>query len=211
MSALEDSLRKVYKLPQLRSGITGKQRGIDIGLAPQKKGASPNAEIEILKSNTPQGPRLIDGSPLPEGMVPGLTRTMEYRDANQNGIEDRDEGIYLPRDLVPASSISQMTEAQKEYQRRFFATPPEGGFQSNMPTMPRIPNDKDPLDEMDEETRQELQDLLGKAGQKAQAPLAGLAEQIAMAGEGEDTALAHLRPGEIVIPPEFMDDAKNLL
>ena len=40
---------------------------------------------------------------------------------------------------------------------------------------------------MDEETRQELQDLLGKAGQKAQAPLAGLAEQIAMAGEGSDS------------------------
>ena len=46
MSALEDSLRKVYKLPQAK-------------------------------------PRLMDGSPLPEGMVPGLTRTLEYRDANQ--------------------------------------------------------------------------------------------------------------------------------
>jgi hypothetical protein len=175
MSALEDSLRKVYKLPQAK-------------------------------------PRLMDGSPLPEGMVPGPTRTLEYRDANQNGIEDRSEGIYLPKDLVPASSIPQMTEAQKEYQRRFFVTPPEGGFRNMDPgflkNFPKaMPSDTDPLDEMDEETRQELQDLLGKAGQKAQAPLAGLAEQIAMAGEGEDTALAHLRPGEIVIPPEFMDDA----
>ena len=80
------------------------------------------------------------------------------------------------------------------------------GFLKNFPKA--MPSDTDPLDDMDEETRQELQDLLGKAGQKAQAPLAGLAEQIAMAGEGEDTALAHLRPGEIVIPPEFMDDAK---
>ena len=155
----------------------------------------------------------MDGSPLPEGMVPGPTRTLEYRDANQNGIEDRSEGIYLPKDLVPASSIPQMTEAQKEYQRRFFVTPPEGGFRNMDPgflkNFPKaMPSDTDPLDDMDEETRQELQDLLGKAGQKAQAPLAGLAEQIAMAGEGEDTALAHLRPGEIVIPPEFMDDAK---
>ena len=176
MSALEDSLRKVYKLPQAK-------------------------------------PRLMDGSPLPEGMVPGPTRTLEYRDANQNGIEDRSEGIYLPKDLVPASSIPQMTEAQKEYQRRFFVTPPEGSFRNMDPgflkNFPKaMPSDTDPLDEMDEETRQELQDLLGKAGQKAQAPLAQLAEQLAMAGEGEDTALAHLRPGEIVIPPEFMDDAK---
>ena len=167
------------------------------------KGAISNKEMEIFRSTAPQGPRLIDGSPLPEGMVPGLTRTMEYRDYNQNGIEDRDEGIYLPRDLVPESSLPP----RMNYPDAFFATPPEGGFQSNMPTMPRIPTDKDPLDEIDEETRQKLQDLLGKAGQKAQAPLAGLAEQLAMAGEGEDTALAHLRPGEIVIPPEFMDDA----
>ena len=158
---------------------------------------------KVYKLPQQKQPRLIDGSPLPAGMVPGLTRTMEYRDYNQNGIEDRDEGIYLPRDLVPESSLPP----RMNYPDAFFATPPEGGFQSNMPTMPRIPTDKDPLDEIDEETRQELQDLLGKAGQKAQAPLAGLAQQLAMAGEGEDTALAHLRPGEIVIPPEFMDDA----
>ena len=175
MSALEDSLRKVYKLPQAK-------------------------------------PRLMDGSPLPEGMVPGPTRTLEYRDANQNGIEDRSEGIYLPKDLVPASSIPQMTEAQKEYQRRFFVTPPEGGFRNMDPEFGRdfpraMPSDTDPLDDMDEETKQRLQDLLGKSEQKALAPLAPIAEQLAMAGEGEDTALAHLRPGEIVIPPEFMDDA----
>ena len=78
MSALEESLRKVYKLSQ------------------QKK------------------PRLMDGSPLPEGMVPGMTRTAEFRDRNQNGIDDRSEGIYLPRDLVPASSIPQMTKNIKE-------------------------------------------------------------------------------------------------
>ena len=167
---------------------------------------------KVYKLPQQKQPRLIDGSPLPAGMVPGLTRTMEYRDYNQNGIEDRDEGIYLPRDLVPESSIPQMTEAQKEYQKRFFVTPPSGGLRNMDPEFGRdfsraMPTDKDPIDEMDEETRQELQDLLGKAGQKAQAPLAGLAEQLAMAGEGEDTTLAHLRPGEIVIPPEFMDDA----
>jgi hypothetical protein len=175
-------------------GPTGKQQGIPIGLAPQ-------------------GPRLIDGSPLPEGMVPGPTRTLEFRDANQNGIEDRSEGIYLPKDLVPESSRPQLTEAQKEYQRRFFVTPPEGGFRNMDPgflkNFPKaMPSDTDPLDDMDEETKQRLQDLLGKSEQKAQAPLAPIAEQLAMAGEGEDTALAHLRPGEVVIPPEFMEDAK---
>tara|TARA_R100001086_G_scaffold17732_3_gene8779 strand:+ start:2589 stop:4859 length:2271 start_codon:yes stop_codon:yes gene_type:complete len=172
MSALEDSLRKIYKLPQ------------------QKK-----------------KPTLMDGSPLPEGMVPGPTRTAEFRDRNQNGIDDRSEGIYLPRDLVPASSIPP----RMNYPDAFFKTPEAQsenfvpGFLKKVP--PTMPTDKDPIDELDEETKQELQNLLGKAEQKARAPLARLAEQLAMAGEGEDTELAHLRPGEIVIPPEFMDDA----
>jgi hypothetical protein len=113
-------------------------------------------------------------------------------------------GLIGPQAATSSSDVAAML---KKATMPKGATPPEGGFQSNMPTMPRIPTDKDPLDDMDEETKQRLQDLLGKSEQKALAPLAGLAEQLAMAGEGEDTALAHLRPGEIVIPPEFMDDA----
>ena len=27
-----------------------------------------------------------------------------------------------------------------------------------------------------------------------------------MQGEGDDTQLAHLRPGEVVLPPEFFED-----
>ena len=95
-----------------------------------------------------------------------------------------------------------------------FLVAPEGGFQGNMDSgflvnpSTAMPNDKDPLDEMDEETRQRLQDLLGKAEQKASAPLAPLAEELKALGTGEDTQLAHLRPGEVVIPPEFLDDSK---
>ena len=122
MSALEDSLRKVYKLPQVGTSA----RGIDaassfLQKAQEKPELQNTPEFQVATAMIQQNqPRLMDGSPLPEGMVPGPTRTMEYRDANQNGIEDRSEGIYLPKDLVPASSIPQMTEAQKEYQRRFF-------------------------------------------------------------------------------------------
>jgi len=118
-------------------GPTGKQQGIPIGLAPQ-------------------GPRLIDGSPLPAGMVPGPTRTLEFRDANQNGIEDRSEGIYLPQDLVPESSLPP----RMNYPDAFFATPKGGlrdmdpGFGQSFPKT--MPNDKDPLDEMDEETKQQI-------------------------------------------------------
>jgi len=208
MSALEDSLRKVYKLPQVGTSA----RGIDaassfLQKAQEQPELQNTPEFQVATAMIQQNqPRLMDGSPLPEGMVPGLTQTMEYRDANQNGIEDRSEGIYLPQDLVPESSLPP-----RMIYPGFNVMPPEGSFgdrmRSRMPQLPNMPSDLDPLDEMDEETKQRLQDLLGKSEQKAQAPLAPIAQQLAMAGQGEDTTLAHLRPGEIVIPPEFMEDS----
>ena len=41
----------------------------------------------------------------------------------------------------------------------------------------------------------------------AQAPMADMAAQLSAAGRGEDTQLAHLRPGEVILPPEMFDDA----
>lgn len=38
------------------------------------------------------------------------------------------------------------------------------------------------------------------------APMGEMAIQLAQAGRGEDTALAHVRPGEVVIPPEAFED-----
>ena len=39
----------------------------------------------------------------------------------------------------------------------------------------------------------------------SESPLAELAAQIAAAGRGPDTTLAHLTPGEVVLPPEMME------
>ena len=171
MSALEDSLRKVYKLPSVGSD-----------------------RFATMMKKAQENPRLIGGSALPTGMVPGMRKTMEFRDFNQNGIEDRAEGIYMEKDLVPEDSLPP----QMNYPDAFNVMP-EGG-------MSTMPSDQDPMDEMDEETRQRLDELLGKAAAQQMAPMAPLAEQLKAAGTGEDTALAHLRPGEIVIPPEFMED-----
>ena len=142
-------------------------------------------------------PRLIDG-PLPEGMVPSLTQTAEYRDVNQNGIEDRAEGIYRPEDLVPESTRPQLTEAQKELQRRFYTLPSEGDFL----------NRKRSLSGMSAEDKETLESLLQRAEEVSMAPLSEIAQELAMQGEGEDTQLAHLRPGEVVLPPEFFEDEK---
>ena len=40
----------------------------------------------------------------------------------------------------------------------------------------------------------------------AEAPMAQAAKELAQAGRGEDTHLAHLRAGEVVIPPEAFED-----
>jgi len=40
----------------------------------------------------------------------------------------------------------------------------------------------------------------------SQAPMAEMAIQLAQAGRGEDTALAHVRPGEVILPPEAFED-----
>ena len=48
--------------------------------------------------------------------------------------------------------------------------------------------------------------LINAAEVGTNAPMADLAMQLSQAGRGGDVALAHLRNGEIVLPPESMDD-----
>jgi len=61
---------------------------------------------------------------------------------------------------------------------------------------------------MSEEDQARLQNLIEQGQIKTNAPLSDIAEQLKAAGTGEDTQLAHLRPGEMVIPPEFLDDTQ---
>ena len=107
--------------------LTRKRDAQRVGMtAPQPK-MDPRALMMLEDAKrAAAAPRLVDGSPLPKGMVPGIRKTMEFRDVNQNGIEDRSEGIYMQRDLVPESSLPTMTPAQRAYQDRFFVGPDEG-------------------------------------------------------------------------------------
>ena len=41
-----------------------------------------------------------------------------------------------------------------------------------------------------------------------QAPLSDIASQLAQAGRGNDTVLAHLQPGEVVLPAETLSDSR---
>ena len=63
-----------------------------------------------------------------------------------------------------------------------------------------------PTQDMNQEDRETLESMLQRAEQVSMAPLGQIAQELAMQGEGDDTQLAHLRPGEVVLPPEFFED-----
>ena len=60
--------------------------------------------------------------------------------------------------------------------------------------------------DMTDEEKQILEAMLERGLAIQESPLAAEVEQIKQYGEGGDTELAHLRPGEMVIPPEFLED-----
>jgi len=59
---------------------------------------------ERASSMTPENSPLFWGTEamggIPEGYALNPLQTMEFRDVNQNGIEDREEGLYIKRDLI---------------------------------------------------------------------------------------------------------------
>jgi len=53
-----------------------------------------------------------------------------------------------------------------------------------------------------------IERLIEAATVAANAPYAEMSAQIQLQGRGEDTSLAHLRPGEVILPPEAFEDEK---
>jgi hypothetical protein len=66
----------------------------------------------------------------------------------------------------------------------------------------------DAAKDMTEEEKQILEDLLERGAAIQESPLAAEVQELKQYGEGPDTELAHLQPGEMVIPPEFLEDEK---
>jgi len=58
----------------------------------------------------------------------------------------------------------------------------------------------------DPEEREGLMAMIEKLQAQAMAPMGSIAKELAAMGGGEDTALAHVRPGEVVVPPEIVQD-----
>ena len=56
------------------------------------------------------------------------------------------------------------------------------------------------------EEKAQFEKMEERAMISAQSELAGIAEQLAAMGRGGDTTLAHLTPGEVVLPPQMFED-----
>ena len=191
MSALEDSLRKVYKLPSVTTEST------------RRMSVMPN-DADSLRRRF-------------RGKTGALTTKQEIGDEMRSmtgALMTEDEKRFLfdalqgAKGTMPDNRVDNflLTREMMENRPPMENLPLDPNSTPEITPLGEIPSDKDPMDEMDAETRQKLDELLGKAAAQQMAPLAPLAEQLKAAGTGEDTALAHLRPGEIVIPPEFMED-----
>jgi len=62
--------------------------------------------------------------------------------------------------------------------------------------------------EFTEEDKESLDRLQQRESAIANAPFGELAQELRLQGQEEDTELAHLRLGEVVLPPEFLEDEK---
>jgi hypothetical protein len=120
---------------------------------------------------------------------------------------------------VTPENMQPMTPEQKEYMGRMSVSPTDMMMRPSMQVPPQDAMQRGAVsdqevgmyldsatEDMSEEDRQRLEMMLKQGTVKSAAPLAEIAEQIKAAGTGEDTQLAHLRPGEMVIPPEFLED-----
>lgn len=100
------SVVKMANFARNAAGWKKGQEGVEMpseGLPVQDPSVLQRMQIklrDLIKSNeVSQAPYDIQGM-IPPGYVPNPMQTFEFRDANQNGIEDRDEGIYKQRDLI---------------------------------------------------------------------------------------------------------------
>ena len=83
------------------------------------------------------------------------------------------------------------------------ASDQEMGFMQGLQELEQQKQMSDDPDEI-----QALDSAITRLVTGANAPLGDLARQVQAAGTGEDTQLAHLSPGEVVLPAEFMADAE---
>ena len=175
------------------------------------KGAISNREMELFRNASPSNMQFdveIDGKNRQFGFdsQPDEQAMQMLRDrlgVTKGAISNREMEMF--RDAVPSmGTMGSGIGAISDQERQMF--------------MDSIPRQTDETQQAIDSLQQELQmstdpeeaeglgRMIAKLSASMMAPLGGVAKQVAQAGGGEDTALAHVRPGEIVLPPEMMED-----
>jgi hypothetical protein len=113
-----------------------------------------------------------------------------------------DEPVPMPMEMAEGGEVSQeeMLMQAMEGEAEAQADPDEALRSSIEELMMQASQAEDPAE------RDKYLHLVEAAEVGSQAPMAEMAIQLAQAGRGEDTALAHVRPGEVIIPPEAFED-----
>ena len=163
MSALEDSLRAVYKLEPRAMPNRGFLQ------APQ-----PMSEAEKLAK-----------------------QAMSNRETgaviNQAEVRNRLERMAETGAVIPDNEMEVM--------QRFMENPALGSMRRETGA---VINEA----EFTQEDQETLDRLLKQEAALESAPLGPLAQELRAQGLEEDTELAHVRLGEVILPPEFLDDDK---
>jgi len=111
-------------------------------------------------------------------------------------ISDQDRQMFM--DSIPQKQYDVEIDG-KDYGFGFDSQPTDESIQA---LMQQLQVTTDP------EEAEGISGMINKLEAQINAPMGGMAQELAKVGGGEDTALAHLRPGEIVLPPEMMEDPK---
>lgn len=217
------------ELRQRLQNMLPDEAGIDVGLldeAVTQKSQStinqlmkaPNMIDEQIRQLLTKKPQIIPQQQMDTDMLPapmpemGRLSDMERQEMlqqmqdMQGSLVDRpytqEEDMAMLRSVLldPATTAAQRNEVLDQYISIYGVPQMQEGGDPMMEMMGDV--------ELDAEEQQTLQNIIQTGEQKQQAPLFEQAQMLAAEGTGEDTILAHLRPGEVVLPPEFMQDAE---
>lgn len=167
--------------------LTGDMAGMsDFG-----KGAISNKDREITQQALGLNP--ISDQRTKEQIDMALE--MMGRQANKGAISNREMELF--------------NQTQDMMMRPGMQMPPQDMMQRGAVSEQEIDMMVDEVSQdMNDEEKQILESILERGLAIQESPLAAEVQQLKQYGEGPDTELAHLRPGEMVIPPEFLEDAQ---
>jgi hypothetical protein len=142
----------------------------------------------------------MDSMPRQQSMM-----AMDMIGGNKGAISNREMEMF--RDAVPSmGTMGGGMGAISDQERQMFMDSIPGQTDETQQAIDALTQQLQVTTDPDE--AEGLGQMIQKLFIQTRAPFSDRAKELAQLGGGEDTALAHLRPGEIVLPPEMMEDPR---